>query len=140
MARVPYAHAAEVNGQYVERRVGGALEQAAQPPGERIGAERRHAVYHHAARAAAAKGFHQRRGQCPYPVGRRAELRGHPRNAPGYPVHNSGGAENANANKYGHEVRNYAHGRLEASLCALDESVVNVNLLPYSHCYEQHND
>ena len=68
IARVAYAHAAEVDGENVEGRVGRALYGRGDASHKRVGTVGSHGVDHHAAGTAAAERFHQGGGQGPHEV------------------------------------------------------------------------
>ena len=132
MARVADADRAEVDSEDVERRVGRALEDTRQAAYERVGAERRHGVDHHATGTATREGLHQRRWQSAHEIAVHTRLLDAPLDAADEHVHSAGGTEHTDADEDGHEVGNDAHGGGKAVLGTLDEGVVDVDLLTHT--------
>ena len=126
------AHGAEVNGQSIERGVGAALEETAQPAHEGVGPEGRHGIDHHAARPAAAERLHQSRGHGIDPVGGQTRQDYDVADALDEPVHGAAGAEHGDAHQNGNEIRNDAHGRLETFLGAFHKRVIDVLSLAHA--------
>ena len=140
MARVADAHGAEVDGEDIERSIGGALENTAQTAHKGVGTVSGHGVDHHAAGAATGEGFHQGRRQGTDEVAVHARSLNAPLDAADEHIHSARGTEHTDAHEDSHQVGNDTDGGVEAVFGALDEGVVDVDLLAHAGHDEAYDD
>ena len=140
MARVAHADATEINGQDIERGVGGSLEDATQPAHKRVGTKGGHGVDHHAARTAAREGFHQGRRHGVYPGGIGSGQCYQPFQSVDEHVHGSAGTEHADAHQNGYQIRNDAHGGLKTVFGTVDERVIHIHALAHAGHDKSYDD
>ena len=140
MAGVADSDGAKIDGQDVERGVGGSLEDARETTHEGVGAVLLHGIDHHAAGTAARQGLHDGGGQGCHIVGIAAKHLHHSAYAIYDEVHRSRGAEHTDGNKYCHEVWDDAYGCLEAALRTFHEGLIDIYLLTDTCPDEGDND
>ncbi len=129
MACVFDVDAAEIDGEDIEGGVGSALEDATESSDEAVGSVGVHGFEHQSSCSATAERLHECRRNSSGEVGIDAAGCETPGYASFEQVHSSASAEHADGNEDGDEVRNDADRRLEPAFGAVDEGVVDVDML-----------
>ena len=132
MAGFGDSHTAEIDGQYIECSIGGALENAGQPSDERISSVRTHGIYHQSTGSASAQGFHQCGRQGTYELVVDSAPVDEGRDSLNQKIHTAGSAENADGYQNGNQVWNDADGGLKPFFRSVDEGVVDIDFFPYT--------
>ena len=134
------ANGTEIDGDDIERCVGGSLEHATEATGKAVRAQVLHGVDHHAAGTAAAEGFHEGGGECGDDVVSDSDETEQSRNAVHDEIHRAARAEHCDAHENRDEVRDDHHGGVESFLGAFDERFVGLNLAVAGEGEECDND
>src|SRR5471032_1791379 len=130
VARLSYAHRAEVQRDDVEGGVGRTVEHAGQAADKRIHAIGAHGVDHHGLGGAATERLHQRGRQRRHEIGVDAQLAEQPAEAVHDEGEHAGVADHADRHQHADQVGNHGDRGLDAALGALDKRLVDVDLAP----------
>lgn len=129
MAGLGDAHTTEVNGQNVERGIGGTLENACQSAYKRVGTIGGHGIYHQSTGPTSAQGFHDGGGESTHKIAIDATELYSLFDGSNKIIHGSRSTEHANGHQDGHQIRDDAHGGSEAFFGTLYKGIVYVHLL-----------